>query len=218
MRGYSSILEKTLIDSRIKKETLDAMLSAMVDSLPDFAKFLRKKAEVLGHSNGLPFYDLFAPVGEANLTFTEEEAKEFILKNFYSFSQNLGDMAKKAFEEKLNSQFGIKSVKGDLIKIGQERIFLFQGKLNPSQLLELNKNLPVERIGVYFAKEEESKSGEIKIRLSIEGAQILKDQITKNEFELDEEQTDQWMKGHVLNLKTGKNDFLIITHKEDLLS
>lgn len=99
MRGYSSILEKTLIDSRIKKETLDAMLSAMVDSLPDFAKFLRKKAEVLGHSNGLPFYDLFAPVGEANLTFTEEDAKEFILKNFYSFSQNLGDMAKKAFEE-----------------------------------------------------------------------------------------------------------------------
>ena len=99
MRGYISILEKTLIDSRIKKETLDAMLSAMVDSLPDFAKFLRKKAEVLGHSNGLPFYDLFAPVGEANLTFTEEEAKEFILKNFYSFSQNLGDMAKKAFEE-----------------------------------------------------------------------------------------------------------------------
>ena len=99
MRGYISILEKTLIDSRIKKETLDAMLSAMVDSLPDFAKFLRKKAEVLGHSNGLPFFDLFAPVGEANLTFTEEEAKEFILKNFYSFSQNLGDMAKKAFEE-----------------------------------------------------------------------------------------------------------------------
>lgn len=99
MRGYSSILEKTLIDSRIKKETLDAMLSAMVDSLPDFAKFLRKKAEVLGYSNGLPFYDLFAPVGEANLTFTEEEAKDFILKNFYSFSQNLGDMAKKAFEE-----------------------------------------------------------------------------------------------------------------------
>ena len=99
MRGYISILEKTLIDSRIKKETLDAMLSAIVDSLPDFAKFLRKKAEVLGHSNGLPFFDLFAPVGEANLTFTEEEAKEFILKNFYSFSQNLGDMAKKAFEE-----------------------------------------------------------------------------------------------------------------------
>ena len=87
------------------------MLSAIVDSLPDFAKFLRKKAEVLGHSNGLPFFDLFAPVGEANLTFTEEEAKEFILKNFYSFSQNLGDMAKKAFEEKplpVSGGFGVK--------------------------------------------------------------------------------------------------------------
>lgn len=100
MRGYNSILERTLIDSRLKKETLDAMLSAMKDFLPNFAQFLKTKAKVLGHEKSLPFYDLFAPVGEANMTFTEEEAKEFILKNFYSFSKNLGDMTKTAFDEK----------------------------------------------------------------------------------------------------------------------
>ena len=99
MRGYTSILERTLLDSRIKPETLNAMLTAMVESLPSFAEFLKAKAKVLGHNGSLPFYDLFAPVGEANLTFSEEEAKEFILKNFYSFSENLGNMAKKAFDE-----------------------------------------------------------------------------------------------------------------------
>lgn len=99
MRGYTSILDRTLKDSRIKPETLNAMLTAMVETLPAFAKFLRKKGEILGHTNGLPFYDLFAPVGEANLTFNEEEAKSFILKNFYSFGDNLGNLAKKAFDE-----------------------------------------------------------------------------------------------------------------------
>lgn len=99
MRGYKSILDRTLQDSRIKEETLEAMLGAMKDSLPSFAKFLRKKSELLGHKNGLPFYDIFAPMGETNLTFTESEAKEFILKNFYSFSDNLGNLAKQAFDE-----------------------------------------------------------------------------------------------------------------------
>lgn len=99
MRGYESILEATLKKSRLKKETLDSMLEAMTESLEDFAKYLRRKGEMLGHEKGLPFYDLFAPVGEAELKFTEAEAKEFILENFYKFSDRLGNMAARAFEE-----------------------------------------------------------------------------------------------------------------------
>jgi len=63
LRGYGSPLEKTLVDSRMDKETLDAMLEAMKESLPSFQKYYLKKAELLGHKNGLPFYDLFAPIG-----------------------------------------------------------------------------------------------------------------------------------------------------------
>lgn len=100
MRTYDSILSRTLKDSRIQEKTLAAMLEAMKESLPSFAKFLKKKAELLGHKNGLPFYDIFAPMGEANLTFTEDEAISFIITNFSSFSNKLGDFAKKAFDEK----------------------------------------------------------------------------------------------------------------------
>ncbi|MBP3916108.1 M3 family metallopeptidase, partial [Clostridium sp.] len=72
-RGYNSPLEKTLIDSRMDEESLNAMLDAMKESLPVFRKYLRRKAEMLGHKNGLPFYDLYAPISNADMKFTYEE-------------------------------------------------------------------------------------------------------------------------------------------------
>lgn len=100
LRGYASPLDKTLKDSRMDQETLDAMLTAMRESLPAFRRYFRKKAELLGHSNGLPFYDLFAPVGEADMRFSYEEARNFIVKQFANFSQKLSDYAAKAFDNR----------------------------------------------------------------------------------------------------------------------
>ncbi len=97
-RGYESALEHALSVSRMKKETLDAMQSACMDYMDVFRKYLKRKGELLGHKNGLPFYDLFAPIGNTNTTFTIEEANEYVLKNFKTFSPELHDMAKKAFE------------------------------------------------------------------------------------------------------------------------
>lgn len=100
MRGYESPLEQTLLNSRIDKETLDAMLAAMRESLPEFHKFYLKKAEILGHKKGLPFYDLFAPTSEGDMRFSYEEARAFIVKNFRTFSKKLADFADNAFEER----------------------------------------------------------------------------------------------------------------------
>jgi len=97
LRGYESPLDMSLIQSYMDRETLDAMFSALQSSLPVFRKYLRKKAELLGHMNGLPFYDLFAPVGEVNMKFSYDEAADFVINNFYGFSQKLGDFAKEAF-------------------------------------------------------------------------------------------------------------------------
>jgi len=100
LRGYESALDKTLKDSRMDQETLDAMLTAMRESLPAFQRYYRKKAELLGHSNGLPFYDLFAPVGEADMRFTYQEARDFIVKHFASFSDKLSQYAARAFDNR----------------------------------------------------------------------------------------------------------------------
>lgn len=99
-RGFTSALEKTLFDSRMDEATLEAMLTAMKESLPAFHKFYRKKAELLGHTNGLPFYDLFAPLGEVKMRYTYEEAHSFIVEQFRTFSDKLADYADYAFEHK----------------------------------------------------------------------------------------------------------------------
>lgn len=97
-RGYKSPLEKTLLDSRIDEESLNIMLDAMKDSLPIFRKYLRRKAEILGHKNGLPFYDLYAPISDRDMKFSYEEGAKFVEKNFRTFSNKLGDFARKAVD------------------------------------------------------------------------------------------------------------------------
>lgn len=98
MRGYDSPLEMTLKESRMDRETLDAMLGAMKESLPAFRRYFKKKGELLGHAEGLPFYELFAPMGKSDMTYTYAEARDFIVKNFRNFSDELADFADSAFE------------------------------------------------------------------------------------------------------------------------
>ena len=98
-RGYKSPLHKTLLDSRMERETLDVMLETMKEFLPVFQKYYRVKGELLGHEDGLPFYDLFAPVGEADMEFSFAEAKDFILENVGRFSSRMAELFRKAFQE-----------------------------------------------------------------------------------------------------------------------
>lgn len=98
LRNYSSPLDMTLTESRIDKKILDAMFGSVKKALPDLRKYFYKKAKLLGYEKSLPFYELFAPVGKAELNYSLEEAKDFIIKCFYKFSKDLGDFATYAFD------------------------------------------------------------------------------------------------------------------------
>lgn len=98
LRGFESPLAQTLEASRMSRKTLDALLEAIREYLPQFRAYLKHKAVLLGHENGLPFYDLFAPIGESSRRFTIEESKEFLLENFKGFSEDLAQMTKEAYE------------------------------------------------------------------------------------------------------------------------
>ena len=98
LRGYESPLAKSLYQSRMKKETLDALLGAMQEYLPAFRKYLKAKAKALGHEGSLPFYDLFAPMGKNDKVYSVEDAKNYLLGIFGQFDQDLHDMVKCAFE------------------------------------------------------------------------------------------------------------------------
>ncbi len=127
LRGYESPLERTLKHAYLKRETLDAMLSAMDEYSPKFWQYLKAKAKALGHENGLPWYDLFAPMGAASTTFTAEDAKEYLVKQFSTFDRELTDMVAAAFDDAWIDFYPRSGKRGGAFcagvrKIGQSRI------------------------------------------------------------------------------------------------
>ena len=95
-RGRTDAVHKSLDQSRIDRETLEAMLEAMRGAFPMFRKYLRAKAKRLG-KDSLPWWDLTAPMGESKRTFSYPEAQEFVLENFAKFSEDLAEFANWAF-------------------------------------------------------------------------------------------------------------------------
>lgn len=96
-RNYKSALEKSTFQARINDKTLNALISSMEKTLPMFREYYKAKASYLGATD-FGFYDLFAPISSDTKVWTYDQAKEFILEQFYSFSKELGDFAANAFK------------------------------------------------------------------------------------------------------------------------
>ncbi|WP_297629671.1 M3 family oligoendopeptidase [uncultured Clostridium sp.] len=133
LRGYKTPLEETVVNSRLDMDSLNAMLDAMKESYPVFRKYFQRKAEILGNKNGLPFYNLFAPIVDSDQKFTFEEAKAFIIENFSSFSDKLGNFAKTAIENNWVDVYPKEGKVGgafceNLHMIGESRIMLNFGE------------------------------------------------------------------------------------------
>lgn len=99
LRGYKDAQDVTLSGSNMTKASLDAMIEAIKEELPKFREYYKLKAKALGHDNGLPFYDIFAPMGGMTRTYSYEEAKDLVIDVFGSFSDELKKMGETAFNE-----------------------------------------------------------------------------------------------------------------------
>ncbi len=130
------------------------------------------------------------------------------------FQKVLNDKEKEKIVKKLNEQFGITEVHGKIVMRGKERLFLYSGNLDDKEMEKLESLVFIERAGIYFAKIEEPNED---IRLSIEGTQILGNQIKKNIFEIPENLVDDWMKGHELNVQSGMKGFVVMKFKDEFL-
>jgi pepF/M3 family oligoendopeptidase len=73
------------------------MLGAMEESLPTFRRYFKAKAARFG-GEALPWWNVFAPTGKMDKEYSFEEARDFILKNFGTFSPELQEFARNAFE------------------------------------------------------------------------------------------------------------------------
>ncbi len=120
-RGWKEGIDNALFNSRLSKNTLNALIGAIEDSLPMWRKYFQAKAAILRKNGltqsktagtkehpGIAFYDLFAPVEKPNALgnsnsliskkWTFKEACDYVVDEYNSFSKNMGDFAKNAIE------------------------------------------------------------------------------------------------------------------------
>ena len=105
LKHYDSVLDMALDGANMDRETLDALLEAMEESLPMFRRYFRLKARMLGYDGGLRFYDLFAPVGRAKGDYTPEDARQILVRELGAFSPRMADMINRAFDERWIDMF-----------------------------------------------------------------------------------------------------------------
>ncbi|MBQ8994193.1 MAG: M3 family oligoendopeptidase [Oscillospiraceae bacterium] len=175
LHGYDSPLDEALKNAHMKRETLDALLQAMEEYLPKFWEYMRAKAKLLGHENGLPFYDLFAPLEGNSDEFTTEDAKNYLVNLFSTFDQEETDMIARAFDEswidfyphegKVGGAFcaGLAGVKesriltnfggalGDVVTLAHELGHAFHNHcLRDNSILNLDVSMPVAETASTF--------------------------------------------------------------------
>jgi len=118
-RHWKAAIDRALASSRMSRKTLDALISAIEDSLPMWRDYMQYKAQLLRKANatadadkkqtdGLSFYDLFAPLPEnssktdpdslLSRTWSFEEAEKYIIREYSSFSTDMGTFAENAFK------------------------------------------------------------------------------------------------------------------------
>ena len=119
---------------------------------------------------------------------------------------------KKKILAKLNETYGIKKLPYLILQFGKEKYRIYSGNLSNEEIHLLNRNLRIENMGLYFAKEH---SG-YEFRLTLDGLQILKDQITKNILELTKEQADEWFRGHDLMIESDSS-FKVLKYEGEFI-
>ena len=122
LRGYASPLARTLDHANMEQATLDAMLSAMDEYSPKFWQYLKAKGKALGHENGLPWYDLFAPMGASSTKFTTQESRDFLVEQFEGFNPDEAKMIADAFAEEWIDFFPREGKAGGAFCAGVEAI------------------------------------------------------------------------------------------------
>jgi len=97
-RGWTSVLKEPLHMNRMSEATLDAMWTAIEEGKPKLVAYLERKAGLLGLER-LDWYDVEAPLESASAKVGYDEAADFIVDRFRSFSPAMADFSLKAFRE-----------------------------------------------------------------------------------------------------------------------
>jgi len=98
-RGWDSPIDASLFANNVSRATFDAMQSALDAALPDLRRWMRTKAALHGHSGGLPWYDLNAPLPFAANAISWNDGLGIVRGAFASYSPRLGSLVDRAIDE-----------------------------------------------------------------------------------------------------------------------
>jgi len=92
-------LEEPLVQSRIARTTLEAIIAACRQAQPAMLRYFRAKARALGLER-LEWHDIAAPVGEAGAPCSFPAAQDIIVRQFGEFAPGMADFAVRALRER----------------------------------------------------------------------------------------------------------------------
>jgi oligoendopeptidase F len=98
-RGWESPFTEALLMGRVKRETIDAMWDAVAGGRKQVAQYVEAKKRLL-KIDKFRWYDMIAPIGGKEKTFTYDQACDFVVRHLGSFSDDLGRFARMAIDER----------------------------------------------------------------------------------------------------------------------
>lgn len=101
-RGWVDPLDASLFANNVSRATFDAMHAAVTDALPDLRRWMRTKARLHGHDGPLPWWDLVAPLPDADGggTVDWDTGIDVVRSAFAEYDPALAHLVDRALEER----------------------------------------------------------------------------------------------------------------------
>ena len=97
-RGHDSPLDEALFKSRMSRESLDAMIQAMVEGKEVFVRYFKAKAAYLGQES-LHWADMFAPLGKLPSGYSVEDSRQMLVDSFNKLHPPIASLIDRAYQE-----------------------------------------------------------------------------------------------------------------------
>ena len=98
-RKWESPLDASLFANSVSRATFDAMQAAVTEALPDFRRWMRTKAQLHGHTGGLPWWDLEAPLPHVASSISWTDGVDWVRTAFGTYSGQLASLVDRALRE-----------------------------------------------------------------------------------------------------------------------
>ena len=100
-RKYGSNLEASLDPANIPVSVYTRLVAGVNKHLPTFHRYLKLRKRMMGLSDDLHYYDLYAPlVASVDLRYTPEEAQQHVLAAFAPLGSDYQAVVQRAFRER----------------------------------------------------------------------------------------------------------------------